>query len=174
MQETQVWSLIRKIPRAVEQQSPGATLLSLRSRAWSHNYWARVPQLLQPMLPGARAAQQERPPQREACTLRLESSSSSPHPEKPTQQWRLSTATKEKDSENKKLEVGQSWRQPVVPQLDTQMTHKFCFEVYSFKNFWHCCRIYHIQNCISCFSLKIWLTGYMLAIPSLHCMAARA
>ena len=136
MQETQVRSLIRKIPRAVEQQSPAATLLSLRSRAWSHNYWAHMPQLLQPVLPRARAAQQEKPSQWEACTLRLESSSSSPHPEKPTQQWRLSTATKKKDSENKKLEVGQSWHQPVVPQLDTQMTHMFCLKFTALKFFY--------------------------------------
>ena len=29
----------------------------------SHNYWARLPQLLKPVCPGAHALQQEKPPQ---------------------------------------------------------------------------------------------------------------
>ena len=60
-----------KIPHATEQISLCAQLLSLCSRA-------QEPQLLKSECPGACALQQEKPPQREAHTPRLESSPHSP------------------------------------------------------------------------------------------------
>ena len=46
------------------------------------NYWSHLPQLLKPKIPRARAWQQEKPPQWEACTPQLESGPWSPKLEK--------------------------------------------------------------------------------------------
>ena len=68
MQGTRVRALVREDPTC-----HGGTK-SMRHNYWacalepaSHNYWARVPQLLKPD-PRARALQQEKPWQWEACT----------------------------------------------------------------------------------------------------------
>ena len=45
MQGTRVQALVRKIPRASEQLSPCAPT----TEPTSHNYWAHVPQLPQPV-----------------------------------------------------------------------------------------------------------------------------
>ena len=82
------WS--RKIPHASEQLSLCTTHYNYGASALepgSCNYQTHVPQLLKAARPRVYAPQQEKPPQREAHTLQLESSSCSPQIEKkPVQQ----------------------------------------------------------------------------------------
>ena len=71
MQGTQVQSLVREdhtCRRATKLVSHNYWACTLEPV--SHNYWVRVPQLLKPRRSRARAPQQERPPQWEACTPR--------------------------------------------------------------------------------------------------------
>ena len=82
MQGTQVRSLLREDPTCRRATKPER-----------HNYWAHVPQLLKPTHPKARALQQEKPPQWEACT---KSSPCSPQLEKAHVQQRRPNATKNK------------------------------------------------------------------------------
>ena len=83
MQETWVESLIRDNPICHRATKP------VRHSCWacaleptSHTYWAHVPQLLKSECPGARALQQEKPPQWKACAQQLENSPQRPQLEK--------------------------------------------------------------------------------------------
>ena len=66
--------LSEKIPRAVEWLSLCATTTEPVLWSRSHDYWVHVPQLLKPAVSRARALQQEKPAQREACIPLVEES----------------------------------------------------------------------------------------------------
>ena len=75
MQETRLQSLIQEDPTYLGAAKP------VRPNYWAcalepgnHNYGAHVPELVQPLCPGAHALQQEKPPQWETLALQLESS----------------------------------------------------------------------------------------------------
>ena len=63
----------RKIPHAKEQQSVHNDW-ACALKPGSDNYCARMLQLLKPASPKAHALEQEKPPSRETCALRLEKS----------------------------------------------------------------------------------------------------
>ena len=97
MQGTQVRALGREDPRCRGANKP------VRHNYWactlepaSHNYWAHVPQLLNPMVPRARAPQQEKPTQWEARAPQQKSSPRSPQLEKARAQQQRPNAAKNK------------------------------------------------------------------------------
>ena len=83
MQETRVWFLVWEDPTCHGATKPA-----------HHNYWAHVSQLLRLAYPRARALQQEKPLQGEACAPHLESSFCPVQLEKAPAQQRKPSATK--------------------------------------------------------------------------------
>ena len=94
MQGTQVRFLVWEDPTWHRVTKPkGHSFWVCSLELLCHNSWACVLQVLKSARPGARAPQQEKPPQREARTPQLESSPCSPQLEKArAQQRRPSTA----------------------------------------------------------------------------------
>ena len=76
MQGTRVWALVQEDPTCFEATKPvHHNYWACALEPMSHNYWACEPQLLSPrattteaLVPRARAPQQEKSPQWEACT----------------------------------------------------------------------------------------------------------
>ena len=92
MQGTRVQALVREDPTCHRATNPVC-----------HNYWAREPQLLSPCatttearMPTARAPQQEKPQQWEACAPQWKSSPHSPQLEKAHAQQKRPKAAKNK------------------------------------------------------------------------------
>ena len=74
MKGTRIQSLVGEDPTYQGASMPVCHYWACALEAGSYNYWAHMPQLLKPTSPGIHALPQEKPLQREANTLQLESS----------------------------------------------------------------------------------------------------